>query len=556
MKTRFLRHSILCLLLAVACDARAAWKVPNGFFIPEATKSPDGKYGVLVPDENHGTEMLKNTLIEIATGRTLAVIDASPVAVHSEDKGATLANGYEFIGGWSRDGSTFAWVPNDKWFPAAWVLFKIKDAEVVWQVNVLKQVQDAMLRKARAAAPKNYAAAAKMNSGNGSAYPDGFTIAPTAPQPGFLLPWQGSVTLDSNPKEIPTLPAEGNLSATADFTISEDGDILLEEFKVDAARTGKAPAGDTAGEEPSASNATPGSKRPATADKAPATDGLSEADLAGLLPDFISTYVQFDTASDPTASLESYHPEVKYFDHGTVDRDFIAKDKAASAAKWPARTEDITGEIKVKSTGDREWQVTYPSHFTMVAADRSWMEGDSRTTMTVSREGDNFLITAQAATVSGVKKGADFGEVYHVPKSKPVITCDFPEAWASDYEGEGVTASIGEDVVLYVNPIDATDIAGQKAAERATISEDKVKFKAQADGEGISAINGMDTATEIWKATYDGSPTEVRQQVFTIAGNADTAILVTLWAAPEDLKKHRKTIDQALRHITPYRAEK
>jgi len=67
---------VLCFAggLAVSTAAAAAQTVPTGYKIPDITLSPDHRYGVTVPDLD--TPNPHNSLIEIKTGRVLAVIQA------------------------------------------------------------------------------------------------------------------------------------------------------------------------------------------------------------------------------------------------------------------------------------------------------------------------------------------------------------------------------------------------------------------------------------------------------------------------------------------------
>ncbi len=58
---------------------------PEGFGVEKSSVSPDGRYGVLVPlDFDHFDENEhENKLVEIKTGRSLAVIDGEPVRLGS-----------------------------------------------------------------------------------------------------------------------------------------------------------------------------------------------------------------------------------------------------------------------------------------------------------------------------------------------------------------------------------------------------------------------------------------------------------------------------------------
>ena len=238
------KPSLRLWLLAVACVAllglHSAWAaVPAGFHIPESTLSPDGRLGVIVPDfKNYKQDGdPQNKLVKAESGDVFATIEAP---TFFEDPEINM-NDVNLAACWSHDGATLAWVLGGKWFPTACVLVNVADGEVEWQTDVLTAVQKKMLAKARAAAPENYAAAKKQNTGNGSAYPDGFSINIETPKAGFTLPWKGQATLDSNVKDLTdNWPSAANLYATMNFVIKEDGTVAVYDFELDATQTGVA----------------------------------------------------------------------------------------------------------------------------------------------------------------------------------------------------------------------------------------------------------------------------------------------------------------------------
>jgi len=540
---RWFGFVVVCGLL----PASAAWTPPEGFRIAPASVSPDGRYGVLVPDVAHYKENgpPQNQLVEVKSGAVLATIDAETFAEGS--------NG-DLRCAWSQDGSVLVWYVEGHLMPSAYIMLKVEGDKVAWQVDVAKSVQQIIVPQAKSAAPENYAAAVKFNKGNGSAYPDGFTVTETFPEAGFTLPWQGRALLNSNPKNFPssgpdtTIPPSANLGARIDFIIARDGAFSAADFQIVPALTA-VPRAEDAISDASQLAASAEAERPSAA---PAAGGTGP----DLIPDFVATYVTFDNGADSAASLESYSADVDYFDHGVVNRDFIGKDKAAYSEKWPARSETITGTVKYVSAGDTKWNVTYPSHFYVLGADRSWMEGDAKNAMTVSLEGDNFHITSQSVAVSNVKKGRAWGEQFRVPKSSPLVTCEFPKPWVANYddEGLGVEASLGDDITISVVPIDSTDVTGQTAEARKAIAKEGVKFHKQADGEESTTVNGIEVYRALWNGTYGDGPTTVWQEVWSIPSRdpekaIETAILFTVWGAPEDLEKHAKVLEQIRHHI-------
>src|ERR1051325_2750286 len=92
--------------------------IPKGYSIPKIARSPDGRYGVLVPDRaEFDSYEEQNKLVDLWTGRVLATIHA-----HS---GAIRANHVDIErGNWSRDRTFFLWRVAGKWCPTALVLIK------------------------------------------------------------------------------------------------------------------------------------------------------------------------------------------------------------------------------------------------------------------------------------------------------------------------------------------------------------------------------------------------------------------------------------------------
>jgi hypothetical protein len=129
---------------------------------------------------------------------------------------------------WSRDGSLLLWEVDGKWSPRAMVLVKIEKGQVLWQCNVLQAAQQALLVRTKEAEPKKYAAAKKANEGNGSAYPEGFTIDVEALDP-VALPMRVRAALTSNPKGIEDHP---NLDSHLEGVVDAEGKFKVTNFKL------------------------------------------------------------------------------------------------------------------------------------------------------------------------------------------------------------------------------------------------------------------------------------------------------------------------------------
>jgi hypothetical protein len=209
-------------LALISISSATDW--PAGFSVPKSTLSPDGRLGVLVPDEDHSSDA-QNKVVDIATGRVLAVIRA--------ETGLEQMNHGGIAPRWSADGSFLLWKVEGKWFPRALVLLSIREGHVAWQVNILKEAQQATLTRTREAQPKAYAAARNFNQGNGSAYPDGFTIEVTTPvdeEKPVAVPLAVHAELTPDPKGLEDFPKAAKLDAKLDAVVTADGKFTVKKF--------------------------------------------------------------------------------------------------------------------------------------------------------------------------------------------------------------------------------------------------------------------------------------------------------------------------------------
>ncbi len=201
---------------------------PAGFTIPEITLSPDKRLGVLVPDEEHYDAGAKNQLVEIRTNRLLAPI-LGEVGMENMNHGGVSPTR------WSPDSSLLLWRVDGKWFPRALILIQLADGQVRWQLDLLKTAQQEILTRACQAAPKKYAAAKKENAGNGSAYPDGFTVDLTTDgeeDSPVALPLRVHVTLTANPKGMEDYPANARLDGKLEAEVGLDGKFKVLKFSL------------------------------------------------------------------------------------------------------------------------------------------------------------------------------------------------------------------------------------------------------------------------------------------------------------------------------------
>jgi len=216
---------VFCLFAALGTPngTAAGQTVPAGYKILDITLSPDHRYGVAVPGLD--TPNPQNSLLEVETGRVLAVIQAD-VGYESANHNSVLPSR------WAKDDSLLLWQVDGKWCDTALVLLKLQNGAVAWQLNLLNAGQQAILARTKQARPKRYLAAKEWNRGSGSAYPDGFTVDVVAEgneNEAPSLPLKIRVYLTSNPKSIEG-PEAVNLDSRLDAVVDEDGKFHITNF--------------------------------------------------------------------------------------------------------------------------------------------------------------------------------------------------------------------------------------------------------------------------------------------------------------------------------------
>jgi hypothetical protein len=188
---------------------------PDGFAVEPSSLSPDKRYGVLVPaDFDHYDETKpQNKLVEVETGRTLALIDAD-----------TGKAGYMNHGGiqpsrWSADGSFLLWKVAGKWSPRALVLLKMEDGKVKWQRNLLKMAQKEILARTRKFLSKNFAAFTAID------------VQVVGKDDALLsLPLTIHAMYDTNPKAIEPPPSV-YVHSEMEATIDSEGKFVVKNFR-------------------------------------------------------------------------------------------------------------------------------------------------------------------------------------------------------------------------------------------------------------------------------------------------------------------------------------
>ena len=188
---------------------------PDGFGVVRSSLSPDKRYGVLAPaDFDHYDDTKhQNKLVEVNSGRTLAVIDAET------GKAGFMNHGGIQPSRWSADGLLLLWKVAGKWSPRALMLLKIEDGKVKWQRNLLKMAQQAILTRTRKFLPKDFAAFTAIDVQ--------ITGKEDAP---LSLPLAVHAEYDTNPKAIEPPPSV-YVHSEMEATIDSDGKLIVKEFR-------------------------------------------------------------------------------------------------------------------------------------------------------------------------------------------------------------------------------------------------------------------------------------------------------------------------------------
>jgi len=225
------RLATIAVLVSAAATCFAG-SVNTDYLTPPFTFSPDQRYGVMIPifhmEAAQESDDRMNKVVEIHTGKVVGVIRA--------ETGYDRALNFRETAPprWSPDSSVLLWKVNGKWNPDALVLLKIEENRLKWHIDLLRTAQEAVLVRTRDAAPEQYISAKKANSGNGRAFPDGFTIDVTTDGEDtktVSFPLIVHADLTANPKGIEDFP---NLDSYLDAVVTEDGRFVVKDFHLGA----------------------------------------------------------------------------------------------------------------------------------------------------------------------------------------------------------------------------------------------------------------------------------------------------------------------------------
>ena len=354
-------------------DGKPQW--PDGFSVYDPSISPDKAYGVLVPNQKTFQPGSKgqNKLVDLKTGKVLAVIDAESWFYDA----SVAMNQFKAEPRWSRDGKALAWIVSGKWGPQVFEVLILSNDEVEWQTHVLPVAHESILQRTREAVPELYAAAKLENQGNGSAYPDGFTVVMGQPEEGFTLPLHCLVTLDSNPKNI---EGRTNLFSSLMLRLDGVGDLHVSEFGVRRAN-----AATRSGDVP-----------PVMATPAPAGPVVPEH-----VREFVRHRVRTESSRDLDSILQNYAEQVTYWDHGLVGHDVIRKDKSSYFQRWPVSREELQEPIKAGPDGPGDdWKAVFRTRFRVENPQTGIaIDGLQETLLTVRYRNGVFKIVSEAGEV-------------------------------------------------------------------------------------------------------------------------------------------------------------
>jgi hypothetical protein len=235
MKLRFFLFTVMLAfisLLSVSAHSVFAFaisdKAPKGYYIYEDTLSPDHKYGVTVFDntENDAPDDGKSQIIEVKTGKLLGAINAELACKNMNHDTIVPTR-------WTADDSTLLWLVDGKWGFSNEVLIHLKDEKIASQIDVLDLLQKEILKRTKAATPKEYAKVQATSGDFGSWYKDGFAIDCVPDDRGnvtdkpLVFPLLYHVFLTSNTKGLEDVV---NVDSRMTALLHQDGTIEVIDF--------------------------------------------------------------------------------------------------------------------------------------------------------------------------------------------------------------------------------------------------------------------------------------------------------------------------------------
>jgi hypothetical protein len=186
--------------------------------------SPDGRFAITVPKREFlENSTSRNQLIELKTGRVVANLEGDVAYDHS--------NHGSYQGKWSTDGELLCWEIGGKWAQMSLVFVQLNHGMLKWQKDYTPDCVNEILRRLKAASPAAYQREKEWNKGNGSAYPEGFTVDVVLNRScrgDVSLPCKLDIDLTSDPKH---LHGTHRIDAWMDATIDKAGKLTFGEFQ-------------------------------------------------------------------------------------------------------------------------------------------------------------------------------------------------------------------------------------------------------------------------------------------------------------------------------------
>jgi hypothetical protein len=113
---------------------------------------------------------------------------------------------------------------------------------------------------------------------------------------------------------------------------------------------------------------------------------------------FVQDYLRDAAGPDVAAQVRYFADPVRYFDHGLVSEQFVARDTANYVKRWPERNYSLLGPVNFfASAQDSETEVEFTIGFELRSPERSTKNkatGKTRNWWTIQAAGDDLKIVA------------------------------------------------------------------------------------------------------------------------------------------------------------------
>jgi hypothetical protein len=224
---------VVLLLVALFAATSLAQKplgklnLPEGYTIPKITRSPNGHYGVLVPDAEHAGTAEHNKIIDLRTGKAVGDILGQELPFHANHTQVEATN-------WSRDGSLLLWRVQSKWTYFALVLIKVKNGRIVWQRDATAPLVRAIYARTKRANPRQYRIARNAaDRYGGMATRVSVSLEPGQP---LTFPLEVEATLTANLKDYDGFPKNANLDSELHADMTKEGKVVVKKFALATVR--------------------------------------------------------------------------------------------------------------------------------------------------------------------------------------------------------------------------------------------------------------------------------------------------------------------------------